>query len=176
MKRQTLGMLLAVAVVSAGLIAVGCSSTIDGHGIANNADVTAYRSSVASASTSAAAAATARMNTVCSTFFSAAIEASFKLDAVKKRADEHAPAEVALPTLTDAATALKSAGTKVADALTNTPVPADFKSALTEYSQAATAFSTQLTNLALGTSNEDAFMSAQTRYSNAKTAALTACP
>ncbi|APB01586.1 hypothetical protein NS506_07566 [Nocardia seriolae] len=174
MMRRVLGMICAAAAVGAGLIAVGCSSTIDGQAEANQADVIDYRSSAAAASSSAAAASSARVadreEAVCTAFFGAAVDVNDKIRVVSQRADEHASHSDALVAITDAATALQNAGTKVDDALSKNPTPADFSAAMTEYSKAAKAFSTQMTKLGLGT--DDDFMPTQDRYA----AARDACP
>ncbi|MVU79002.1 hypothetical protein GPX89_17330 [Nocardia sp. ET3-3] len=174
--KRVIGTILAISSVTAGLTAVACSSTIDGQGVANEADVTAYRSSVASVSSSAAAAhAASDQGAVCGAFLAGALDANFKIDAVAQKADQNASRDEALPAINDAATALDTAGKNVSDALVGTSLPADFKSTLTEYSRAATAFGTQMTKLGQGTSNHDDFTSAQDRYVAAKNAALDSC-
>lgn len=175
--KRVIGAILAISSVTAGLTAVACSTTIDGQGVANQADVTSYRSSVASVSSSAAAASSAANSKgdVCAAFLTGALDAKFKLDTVKKRLDEDADHDATKTALTDAATALNAVGTKVGKALERNTTTAAFSSALTEYSQAATAFGTEMSNLSQGAGNKDAFFSAQDRYYTARDAALDAC-
>ncbi|GAB0106467.1 hypothetical protein JMUB6875_54520 [Nocardia sp. JMUB6875] len=176
--KRVIGTILAISAVTTGLTAVACTTTIDGQGVANEADVTSYRSSVASVSSSAAASsaqAASNKGAVCGIFLTGALDAKFKLDTVKKRIDDDADHDATRTALVDAATALNTVGSDVSDTLAKYPNPAAFTSTLTEFSQAATSFGTEMTNLSQGTGTKDDFFSAQDRYYTARDAALDAC-